>query len=1201
MRLVGLIFAVGLLVFASAGRRMMAQQPAIIVPAAAMPIGEAAVDDEAFTEPPSTADVASAIAKTSGDKSVKAKPKSRLERLKELKFDRSPAAWLKAWAIANGAEPSTSTDDTKVVGDAKANGDAKAADKPKSPDPLDAELKAFQADVTLGQWSKVKTYLSGLPEAEGKAAWQQLLASLTAPAPHRWRPGVPSDPNVWGVDDLLGLAAARPVELDKKAISSLGQLLAAALERDLAAEAVASRLAAALDDPAEKHILTRRQVAQLLEAAGQHVELASFLPTIDEAIAAEDAEALNLLSQYCVARWRRDGKADDLDRAWRATQAVLAILKASATDKKKALECAVDLAQQVRVELGQKWLDDSFARDAQQGAEILAALGRLVGHGFEQHPRQPEERLKPLALQKAAVDALLKANRAQADAWRTTLQLFALEWLREAEYSREHDQSQSSGSRMRSDAFGNVYFHNFGDGMMAMGNHDQPLPIAIDKLLELAPEKDWAAVLDEPVRVRVMTLRAELLLKVNHEERAFPLIEQLAPTYPKRAQSLAEEFLRVWKSNHDPNQAERYMNPFYFYYGFNNRAQSIPLTRSKQERNLVELAGWTERLKKLPIPKLDERLLTEAFTTCHSSAEVYRLAAIERVFGPIDQLKAGTLAALAQQMRQNLASLWRAPQVQEAAKTRRKTKDTEAEVLRGYDVARDVVTRAQTRNPDEWSLTLASAALELDESNYRQELAKDPTFQERRQRAMAGFAKAAQLYTATAPQLAEEDESIEVFEQWFYASLGACDLESIDDEKQPDPKQTARVRAALDELPGKLGERHRERFASQLFTHLRSVKPVVKFRYLREGFAIVGDHPLADDAHKVFDYYRDLVTEIKLDVSLDGAAANGGVVGHEQPFGIQVNLRHTPEIERESGGFGRFLQNQNAMMFGYNFGRPTVDYRDRFATAVRESLNENYEVVSITFETDKVRSKETAQPGWRVTPYAYLLVKARGPQVDKLPPLKMDLDFLDTSGYVVLPVESPAVPLDARPPRGAPRQAENVALTQILDERQADTGKLLLEIKASARGLVPNLDELVDLQFEGFEIAAIDDRGVAVAKFDDESPRVAILSERSWVVRLDATDGPVAAETPFHFAASQLPEARMTWHRYSDADLENVGESVTLQSRYGQRNLPWLAMGIAAAMIAILAAAGFVMFRRLRAPAETASVELPDPLTPFSV
>ena len=97
------------------------------------------------------------------------------------------------------------------------------------------------------------------------------------------------------------------------------------------------------------------------------------------------------------------------------------------------------------------------------------------------------------------------------------------------------------------------------------------------------------------------------------------------------------------------------------------------------------------------------------------------------------------------------------------------------------------------------------------------------------------------------------------------------------------------------------------RFANALFTRLNAVKPSVKVRYLKGGFEIVGDHPQAHDARKVYDYYKDLVTEIKLDAVVDGS----DVVGHQKPFGVFVNIRHTREIERESGGFGRYLQNQN--------------------------------------------------------------------------------------------------------------------------------------------------------------------------------------------------------------------------------------------------------------------------------------------------
>ena len=55
-------------------------------------------------------------------------------------------------------------------------------------------------------------------------------------------------------------------------------------------------------------------------------------------------------------------------------------------------------------------------------------------------------------------------------------------------------------------------------------------------------------------------------------------------------------------------------------------------------------------------------------------------------------------------------------------------------------------------------------------------------------------------------------------------------------------------------------------------------------------------------------------------------------------------------------------------------------------------------------------------------------MKPKGPQVDKIPPLRIDLDFLDTSGYVVMPVESPAVPIDARDAKGDSRPVDKLVV-----------------------------------------------------------------------------------------------------------------------------------------------------------------------------
>src|SRR5690606_23279303 len=104
--------------------------------------------------------------------------------------------------------------------------------------------------------------------------------------------------------------------------------------------------------------------------------------------------------------------------------------------------------------------------------------------------------------------------------------------------------------------------------------------------------------------------------------------------------------------------------------GYNPQAGGIPLTRSKQTRNLTELAEWVRRLRALPAVKVDESKIMAAFLRTHSAAEVYRLEDIVQVFGEPGEMKAETIAGMLQTMRANLAGVWRDPRVQQEQKTK---------------------------------------------------------------------------------------------------------------------------------------------------------------------------------------------------------------------------------------------------------------------------------------------------------------------------------------------------------------------------------------------------------------------------------------------------------------------------------------------------------------------------------------------------
>ena len=993
------------------------------------------------------------------------------------------------------------------------------------------------------------------------------------------------------MQDIIGLIESAPKKLKKSQI----YLVASLLKNALSTGDVLEEFLIPVRENGDK-LLTKRQTALLLANCGRLIELGEFIPGLDECVSQDDREGLNLLTMHYLALYERDEKLTQLTDAWKVTQAALADGEIDKDEKLLALHRAVEMAPKVDKELGELWLNESFTKRPERGKEILSTIGTATAKSLSTKPQQAQERLRGLELQHTAIEALIKNAPEQATEWRETLNLLAFNWLQEAQVTLQYGQSTSRGASIRRDSYGNIYY--MGDDDYYRGyrqSSSRPQAIEVAGILKTRPDGKWLELVNDSIKSKYDMVFSELHLKVNEDKEAFPYIEKLAESYPEKAKELANTFLDVWTSNHNPNEAKDRTNYYMYMYGYERKADRIPLTRSKQERNLEELSAWIERLRKLPISEeLDEKRLVRAFTTSHSSAEVYRLEAIERVFGSIDQLKPETLAEMIQQMRVNLIGVWRIPAEQKKQGTKRKKRDIQMEVQRGYEVANAVLEGGLAKYPDTWQLTVAKAAIKHDQNDFQQEVAKSTEYSARRKAAFALYAKAAEQYASTVEDLPENEQTTTVFDQWFYSALGATDLGRVTQETVSDLNQINKIKASMDQLPGLTAKKHMDRFANQLFNRMSAVNPACKFRYLRNGFKIVGDHPQAHEARQVFDYYHDLVKEIELDVAIDG----NDVVGHEEPFGLYINVRHTKEIERESGGFAKYLQNQNNSYYSYNYGRPTANYRDKFEEAVRKSLDEQFEVLTVTFNHSDTKSYAVKPYGWRVTPYAHVMLKARGPEVDKIPSMQLDLDFLDTSGYVVIPITSSSIPVDAS--KREPRPFKDLKIVQTLDERQSTDGRLVLEIKATAHGLVPKMEEIMKLSPEGFEITENDDLGVTISEFDKESSEVEISSERLWNITMQAKDSNAARPKEFAFAASLDDKATTTYQRYVDADLVDVERKISLEQKYGNAKSRFPIF----APLGVLAFVGCIFaLRKLNSKEEKTKADgplLPENLTPFT-
>jgi hypothetical protein len=1120
---------------------------------------------------------------------VKKPPSAEQQRMgvfNELKIDRSPAGMFEARL----AEARSAAAEVKPM-----------PEKPTPEQELErfkADAEAFRIDLALGRWEKVDDFFTALPKAIADDAYKSLVTKLAAPVsisptPEMLAQGAKpySLPIFLPPMEWLGLAAAAPNPPKDEVLKTLAKLLQK--EPRPPAEFFES-LFTGIRHFGGKDGAERRRAAEILLESGFAAEATPLIPDVAEAREKPDYAAMNLIARHRVALAKSDPKAagkDAIPLAWELSTLFLTDPKAPQAARAEAMFRALSLIPELGDNRGRDWFTKTFETPEGGGVELLASLGTLTAQNRDNNNQLV--RLEQLRLQQAAVRALL-ASGADATAWSGIFTLYARQWVHEAGVTQQLDKSGSRRRTPQYDMFGNMFYQQESHQFQGQGTP----PIASGDLLECRPDEAWLALLEPTTGHECLTATARLFLKVKEEDGAIPLIQTMAATRKADAVSLVKETIRVWAENHNPNKEQDYRSRYMYYYGYNSQAGSIPLTRSKQERNLIDLATLVKGIRSLDLGEPFHQELADAFISCHSKAEVWRVESIEAVFGATDVLDAMTLSSLVGRMRMNLAGLWPNPKLQQAYQTKRKDKELQEQILHGYTAASMVLENALEKKPAEsWRLSYQLAAARFEESNYRSSLAPDNTHSAMKRASLDALAAAAGEYSASLPLEDQAKETAEVFETWFYAALGSPSLEALKGHHLPTPAEYPLIKAALEGLPGEAAERHLKKFATTLNQRLANVGPDLKLRYLEAATAICGDRKELADAADVLAYYRDLVSEIELSSRIDGSDR----ISPDKPFGLQVNLRHTRQIEREAGGFQRYLQNQTNQQYAWNFGRPPEDYRDKFDKAARAVLEEHFEILSLTFHGEKTESRTDPDFGWRLTPYAYFLLKPKGPQIDRIPSLKIDLDFMDTSGYAIIPITSAEIPVDSSG-QPEPRPFRDLRITQTLDERShAEDGSLYLEIKATAHGLIPPLEEILDIALPGFVLGKIEDRGLRIAELDAATDDLAPVSEAEWRIELKSATGSFPAN--FRFPNIKLETAKedgLLMQRYVDVDLVPVLSEVRLDMKQG-RLRHWMLAGVALLLIPM----GFLAVRaqrRRKAPTVTAKiVPLPSHFTPVTV
>ena len=1119
-------------------------------------------------------------------------PKPALPELLKLKFDRGETATVQALAVqaAGGA----------------------AVENP---------IERFRLAIVLSRWKEAGAYLATLPEKDAMQVYEHVLKDLDrGPSAGTGPEGVARRTTVSGLsatrivevvsggggapsnavstasiptlrlEDIAELADVAPRALGQPQVLLLTGLIKRVVNQDESIAPLVDRLVRGTRWLGGADLKRRLLAARMLDDANRELELGVLLPPLEPGRETESFELLNYHVRHASKRGRAEHGEGELARAWKLNLLFLDAANCPDDHRKRAVTRTAELLRFLPPQQADDWLRDALRR---RPADATAILKHMQEHFIASRGTKDLERRKGALDMQRRIVALLPADAKSA--WQPLTEVFATNWIAEGEYAkRMHVAPRNRNTQF--DEFGNQI--SYGYSLLTPQQNPNQIPgLPVADALAAAPDAAWLAVLAPDLRATTLRVLAELHLKIEEETKALADLEQLAPLQPKIALGLANDLLRVWAESHDPLRAvPQRRGPIYFGPGspYGMRQQGIPLTRALQQRNLDELAVVLRRLEALPIAALDQQRIVKAFSTAHSAAEVFREDAIEKVFGKLAQMQPATLAELLQTMRQRLANQWRKPSVQQQAGTQRTEEQIDAEVLRGYDALGGLLREAITLRPDDWQTHLAQAATAFDQAEFQYGKKVDlAIYVEKRDAAFAGFARAADLYAAHLP--AVTDETPRLYQQWLNATLGASDLGLVTRQQEASANQLDGLRGKILALPGDAAARHFDALARAVASSADSLPPHLKPAYMRSAARIVGERPAAAEIASLVSYYDGLLREVEVGVRVDGDE----VVGHGQPFGVFLTVRHTVDLERENaGGFGKYLRNQSQNQYYYNpYGVAPIDHRDELEKQLREKLGERFEIVSLLFHDEKVRALGYGRAGWKETPLVYLLLKAKDAAVDRLPSLRLDLDFSDRHGPVVLPVESAPLAIDARPEAGSPRPIADLEATQILDDRAQAEGRLTVEVKATARGLVPPFAELFDFAPAGFKIAETTDSGPAVQRLDSTGETLGAMSERTWLFKLERDAG--GAKT-FRFPQPKSVNMNVTYKRYTDADLVEVEPEVAVAGLplHPARVWPWVALGGAA-----LGLGGLMLFgrREVAGPAAPAAYALPGEVTPFTM
>ena len=1025
----------------------------------------------------------------------------------------------------------------------------------------------FNLRFVTGDWSKVREELAQMPPDLARKIYDKMLADLT----ERQRPNM-------RLEDVLGLTDAVPGDLTNDNIRKLGQMLGITVPLT-ESYWLRDRLQKGTDKLGGTDPAKRLLAARLLIAGGFKDLARTYLPPMDQLEKIGDEGVRNELGAFVATQSEREtAQRGEVQKIWDENiQGVLAppTGKSSNWEKEKYIRAISKVITQVPQSTLGPVLIELMKNNSDAAVKLVGALTRKVQ--TERNNDVPA-RTENAYAQASVANLISEQVKPGEQPWAEILEMMADHWVSEAENTFTQ-KATTNPQRF----------------------------VLPEDLMAAAPSGKWAAGLPAGARDRVDVGMSRLILTGANFDQAAEKIVEIGKRSAVAGAALAEDFLTVWARTHNPQIPE----PLRKKFGLPEDAR-IPVTPVMMEKNIDSLARMMALFRQAGLAPQDYSKVVSAFDLAYSSAETYRTSHLEKVFGPMEKMDEPLFFLILSRMSSNLGERWRKMDVQKAGMTQRDETETLEMVRTGYATALQLIdTWAKGHEDNSRALTLAGSLLvDWGDFEYFQELvSSDPKkrmagYKEKNLQAQDYFNRAAEAYGKEVPKLAPADYSVDVYLGWFNGLLGIGSNGQINLSKAMNRAALARIRGHMMALPPKAAKAHISQFAKIVNDRLADEKDPLhedlKYRYLASALVITKDDPFTLGAEKKVAYFDELLREVRLQTRVDGP----NTVARDQDFGIVVSIIHTEAMGR-AAKFGQYLTNDPNAGFttsnNNNNNRKTSSLvkkmraaqgpRDELELNITEALSPFFDIKSITFSTPDVKPRVTAQAGWEETVLAYLHVHAKDASVDKIPPVQLDLKFIDLSGPITIPAESAETGIKVATTSVPPRPARQIEVTETLDTRQLTiNGSITLEIKATATGLVPDLDQLLDIA-PGKSAVAIKHinphEGLQVTEFNTWTDEVAPRSERMWTVSLDgdavrAADGPIE----YRFPAPLVKDTAVTYQTYADMNLTTLPQPVVQVSgrelapgetagRPKDKLYMWGAVGAGALVLALIALVAF--------------------------